>query len=64
MCSLLRDLTHFNFRTNIMSTLVARLSRRTWDEVGDSHKFGLTLTILNSLANYAWKPSFTYSRTI
>jgi len=34
MCTLLTDLTHFNFRTNLMNSIVARLSRRAWDEVG------------------------------
>ena len=36
MCTLLTHLTHFNFRTNIMSTLIAQLSRKSWDEVTDN----------------------------
>ncbi|CAG7846656.1 SubName: Full=Related to NOC3 protein, required for maturation and intranuclear transport of pre-ribosomes {ECO:0000313/EMBL:CCA77808.1} [Serendipita indica DSM 11827] len=35
MCSLLQHLTHFNFRTNIMSTLIAQLSRKSWDVTSD-----------------------------
>ncbi|KIM29127.1 hypothetical protein M408DRAFT_16105 [Serendipita vermifera MAFF 305830] len=35
MNTLLRHLTHFNFRMNIMSTLVARLSRRSWDNTSE-----------------------------
>ncbi|EJT99050.1 NOC3p-domain-containing protein [Dacryopinax primogenitus] len=31
LCTLLTDLTHFNFHTNIMSVVVARISRRSWD---------------------------------
>lgn len=33
MCTLLTDITHFNFRTNLMNSIVARLSKRSWDEV-------------------------------
>ncbi|KAL5490482.1 hypothetical protein ACEPAI_5315 [Sanghuangporus weigelae] len=32
MCRLLTDLTHFNFRVNLMTAIVSRLSRKTWDE--------------------------------
>lgn len=32
MCTLLVELTHFNFRTNIISCIVGHLSRRSWDE--------------------------------
>ncbi|KAG9037032.1 hypothetical protein FS842_003385 [Serendipita sp. 407] len=32
MCTLLTQLTHFNFRTNILSTLIANISRKTWDD--------------------------------
>ncbi|KZT61823.1 nucleolar complex-associated protein 3 [Calocera cornea HHB12733] len=31
LCVLLTDLTHFNFRTNVMSVVVARISRKSWD---------------------------------
>jgi nucleolar complex protein 3 len=33
LCSLFVEATHFNFRVNIMSTIVARLSKKSWDEV-------------------------------
>ena len=33
MCALLVEVTHFNFRTNLISCIVGRLSRRGWDEV-------------------------------
>lgn len=33
MCTLLVEVTHFNFRTNIISCIMGRLSRRSWDEV-------------------------------
>ncbi|VDC06574.1 unnamed protein product [Peniophora sp. CBMAI 1063] len=32
MCTLLADLTHFNFRVNLMSSVVGRLSKRSWDD--------------------------------
>ncbi|KAF8311250.1 NOC3p-domain-containing protein [Clavulina sp. PMI_390] len=32
LCSLLQEIPHFNFRLNIMSALVAQLSRRSWPE--------------------------------
>ncbi|KAJ7109342.1 nucleolar complex-associated protein-domain-containing protein [Mycena epipterygia] len=35
MCSLVTELTHFNFRVNIMSCIVARLSKRSWDKSSD-----------------------------
>ncbi|THH01412.1 hypothetical protein EW026_g1281 [Hermanssonia centrifuga] len=35
MCTLLVDLTHFNFRVNLMSTIVASLSRKSWDKTSD-----------------------------
>ena len=31
--TLLVEVTHFNFRTNIMSAVVGRLSKKSWDEV-------------------------------
>lgn len=33
MCTLLVDVTHFNFRANIMHSVVATLSKKSWDEV-------------------------------
>jgi len=33
MCTLLVEATHFNFRVNLMSTVVARLSKKSWDKV-------------------------------
>ncbi|CAE6510140.1 unnamed protein product [Rhizoctonia solani] len=35
MCTLLTGITHFNFSSNIMATIVARLSKRSWDESSD-----------------------------
>ncbi|KAI0302257.1 nucleolar complex-associated protein-domain-containing protein [Russula brevipes] len=35
LCTLLIEVTHFNFRVNIMSTIVARLSKRSWDEASN-----------------------------
>ncbi|KAH7103818.1 nucleolar complex-associated protein 3 [Auriculariales sp. MPI-PUGE-AT-0066] len=34
-CTLLTDLTHFNFRANIMGAVVGHLSRKSWDESSD-----------------------------
>jgi len=35
MCSLLVEATHFNFRVNLMNTIVAYLSRKSWDQSSD-----------------------------
>ncbi|EED79542.1 hypothetical nucleolar complex-associated protein 3, partial [Postia placenta Mad-698-R] len=35
MCSLLVEATHFNFRVNLMGTIVAYLSKRSWDKTSD-----------------------------
>ncbi|CAE6515861.1 unnamed protein product [Rhizoctonia solani] len=35
LCTLLTSITHFNFSSNIMATIVARLSKRSWDETSD-----------------------------
>ncbi|TRM57583.1 nucleolar complex-associated protein-domain-containing protein [Schizophyllum amplum] len=35
MCTLLKEVTHFNFRTNLMSCIVARLSKKSWDASSD-----------------------------
>ncbi|EKM55388.1 uncharacterized protein PHACADRAFT_161374 [Phanerochaete carnosa HHB-10118-sp] len=35
MCTLLVEVTHFNFRTNLMSTIVGALSRKSWDKTSD-----------------------------
>ncbi|KAG5654528.1 hypothetical protein H0H81_001169 [Sphagnurus paluster] len=35
MCTLLIEVTHFNFRLNLMGCIVARLSRRSWDTASD-----------------------------
>ncbi|KAJ7582746.1 nucleolar complex-associated protein-domain-containing protein [Mycena floridula] len=32
ICTLLTEVTHFNFRVNLMSCVVARLSKRSWDK--------------------------------
>ena len=36
MCTLASDVTHFNFRVNLMACIVARLSNKSWDEVSFS----------------------------
>jgi nucleolar complex protein 3 len=33
MCTLLAEATHFNFNTNLISCIIARLSRKSWDKV-------------------------------
>ncbi|KAH9854145.1 nucleolar complex-associated protein 3 [Lenzites betulinus] len=35
MCTLLVEVTHFNFRVNLMSSVVAALSRKSWDKTSD-----------------------------
>ncbi|TFY63968.1 hypothetical protein EVJ58_g2909 [Rhodofomes roseus] len=35
MCSLLVEVTHFNFRVNLMNCVVAYLSRKSWDKMSD-----------------------------
>jgi nucleolar complex protein 3 len=35
LCSLFVEVTHFNFRVNIMSAIVARLSKKSWDEASN-----------------------------
>ncbi|KZT26233.1 nucleolar complex-associated protein 3 [Neolentinus lepideus HHB14362 ss-1] len=35
MCTLLVEVTHFNFRTNIMTCIVARVSKKSWDKSSD-----------------------------
>ncbi|KAI0321635.1 nucleolar complex-associated protein-domain-containing protein, partial [Amylostereum chailletii] len=35
MCTLLTEVTHFNFRVNLMGAIIARLSKRSWDETSD-----------------------------
>ncbi|EPT05997.1 hypothetical protein FOMPIDRAFT_1026864 [Fomitopsis schrenkii] len=35
MCFLLVEVTHFNFRTNLMNCIVAYLSKRSWDTLSD-----------------------------
>ncbi|KAG6332574.1 hypothetical protein ID866_6516 [Astraeus odoratus] len=35
MCTLATEVTHFNFRLNLMTCIVARLSRKTWDKSSD-----------------------------
>ncbi|KAF9432601.1 hypothetical protein BGZ76_010573 [Entomortierella beljakovae] len=36
MCNLLTSVTHFNFRLNLMTALVVRMSRRHWSELSDT----------------------------
>lgn len=33
LCSLATDVTHFNFRANILTCIISRLSKKSWDEV-------------------------------
>jgi len=35
MCTLLAEATHFNFRANLMSSIIAHLSKMSWDESSD-----------------------------
>ncbi|KAF9246550.1 nucleolar complex-associated protein-domain-containing protein [Melanogaster broomeanus] len=35
MCTLASEVTHFNFRVNLMTCIVARLSKKTWDQSSD-----------------------------
>ncbi|KAJ8594323.1 nucleolar complex-associated protein 3 [Rhizopogon salebrosus TDB-379] len=35
MCTLATEVTHFNFRTNLVTCIVARLSKKSWDEASD-----------------------------
>ncbi|PFH54386.1 hypothetical protein AMATHDRAFT_72874 [Amanita thiersii Skay4041] len=35
ICTLLTDVTHFNFRVNLMACIVARLSRKSWNEASE-----------------------------
>ncbi|KAJ7632584.1 nucleolar complex-associated protein-domain-containing protein [Roridomyces roridus] len=35
ICTLLTELTHFNFRVNLMSCVIARLSKKSWDETSE-----------------------------
>lgn len=37
ICTLIVEVTHFNFRTNIINCIMGRLSRRGWDEVFFPH---------------------------
>ncbi|KAF9947388.1 hypothetical protein BGZ72_010594 [Mortierella alpina] len=36
MCNLLTSVTHFNFRLNLMTALIARMSRRSWSELSET----------------------------
>jgi nucleolar complex protein 3 len=47
MCTLVTELTHFNFRANLMSCIVARLSKKSWDKVCE---FLYTLIVPNNVA--------------
>jgi nucleolar complex protein 3 len=33
MCTLLIEVTHFNFRSNLLASIIARLSKKSWDQV-------------------------------
>ncbi|KAF8333993.1 nucleolar complex-associated protein 3 [Cantharellus anzutake] len=45
MCTLVVELTHFNFRLNLMTAIVARLSRKSWDE-SSQHCLDTLITVL------------------
>jgi hypothetical protein len=59
MCTLLTEATHFNFRVNLMSSVVARLSKKSWDQVCPAswpHVSGfspLTPTVLRAVQQHA-----------
>ncbi|KAG0228530.1 hypothetical protein BGW41_003390 [Actinomortierella wolfii] len=36
MCTLLTSVTHFNFRLNLMTAIIARMSRRRWTETSET----------------------------
>ncbi|KAH8117472.1 nucleolar complex-associated protein 3 [Phellopilus nigrolimitatus] len=61
ICRLLADLTHFNFRVNLMTAVIARLSRKTWDESSD-----LCLRTLTSVfrADITGQPSLEIVRLL
>lgn len=46
MCTLLVEVTHFNFRVNLMSTIVAALSRKSWDKVKDLFRNRRAVSVL------------------
>ncbi|KIM87032.1 hypothetical protein PILCRDRAFT_815467 [Piloderma croceum F 1598] len=35
ICTLAQEVTHFNFRVNLMTCIVARLSKKSWDKMSD-----------------------------
>ncbi|KAF8959052.1 nucleolar complex-associated protein-domain-containing protein [Flammula alnicola] len=35
MCTLLTEVTHFNFRVNLMTCIVTRLSKKSWDKTSE-----------------------------
>ncbi|KAL1713162.1 nucleolar complex-associated protein-domain-containing protein [Schizophyllum commune] len=61
MCALLKEVTHFNFRTNLMSCIVARLSKKSWDASSD-----LCLSTINAVfrADQYGTPSLEFVRLI
>ncbi|THH03855.1 hypothetical protein EW145_g5953 [Phellinidium pouzarii] len=61
ICRLLAELTHFNFRVNLMTAVVARLSRKSWDESSD-----LCLKTLSSVlrADIEGQPSLEIVRLL
>ncbi|KAF8628318.1 hypothetical protein AX15_003865 [Amanita polypyramis BW_CC] len=44
MCTLLTDLTHFNFRVNLMACIIGQLSRKSWTKMSE-----MCLDALNSV---------------
>ncbi|KIL69716.1 hypothetical protein M378DRAFT_7539 [Amanita muscaria Koide BX008] len=61
MCSLLADVTHFNFRANLMACVVGQLSRRSWTKISD-----LCLNTINSVfrADTTGEPSLEIVRIL
>jgi nucleolar complex protein 3 len=57
MCTLLKEVTHFNFRTNLLSSVIACLSKKSWDEVGFPHPkymivFTLTRVVIRAMLDH------------
>ncbi|KAF7294963.1 Nucleolar complex-associated protein 3 [Mycena indigotica] len=53
MCTLLTELTHFNFRGNIMSCIVARLSKKSWGKSSELCLDSLVKVFRNDLTGTA-----------
>ncbi|KAJ7219237.1 nucleolar complex-associated protein-domain-containing protein [Mycena pura] len=53
MCTLLTEATHFNFRTNLMSCIVARLSKKSWDTASNQCLNAITKVFREDLTGTA-----------